>query len=59
MSSYKKEVKILFLFMEIFLLSLVVQMQTCGELVTEIEVKPDGSWRAKAEGYLRQWHLPH
>ncbi|KAH0661419.1 hypothetical protein KY284_026350 [Solanum tuberosum] len=35
------------------------QMKTCGELVTEIEVKPDGSWRAKAEGDLRQWHLPH
>ncbi|KAG5598977.1 hypothetical protein H5410_030347 [Solanum commersonii] len=35
------------------------QMQTCGELATEIEVKPDGSWRAKAEGDLRQWHLPH
>ncbi|KAJ8557667.1 hypothetical protein K7X08_003292 [Anisodus acutangulus] len=33
------------------------QLQTCGELVTEIEVKPDGCWRAKAQGALGQWHL--
>ncbi|XP_009601717.1 E3 SUMO-protein ligase SIZ1-like isoform X2 [Nicotiana tomentosiformis] len=40
------------------------QLRTCGEEVTEIEVKPDGSWRAKAEGDRRnlgdlgRWHLP-
>ncbi|MCD7469566.1 hypothetical protein HAX54_008679, partial [Datura stramonium] len=40
------------------------QLQTCGEEVAEIEVKPNGSWRAKAEGDRRslgdlgRWHLP-
>uniref|UniRef100_A0A0V0IXN1 Putative E3 SUMO-protein ligase SIZ1-like n=1 Tax=Solanum chacoense TaxID=4108 RepID=A0A0V0IXN1_SOLCH len=40
------------------------QLQTCGEEVSEIEVKPNGSWRAKAEGDRRsigdlgRWHLP-
>ncbi|MCD7450377.1 hypothetical protein HAX54_005720 [Datura stramonium] len=34
------------------------QLQNCGAVVTEIEVKPDGSWRAKALGDLGQWHLP-
>ncbi|KAL8057559.1 hypothetical protein ABFS82_04G191500 [Erythranthe guttata] len=40
------------------------KMQTCAEDVSDIEVKPDGSWRAKAEGDRRaigelgQWHLP-
>ncbi|KAI3511753.1 hypothetical protein L1887_18910 [Cichorium endivia] len=40
------------------------KMLNCGEDVTEIEVKPDGSWRAKSEddrkslGELGQWHLP-
>ncbi|XP_075519888.1 E3 SUMO-protein ligase SIZ1 isoform X2 [Primulina tabacum] len=40
------------------------QMRTCGEDVTEIEVKPDGSWRVKADGDCRGlgelglWHLP-
>ncbi|KAL3354558.1 hypothetical protein AABB24_018955 [Solanum stoloniferum] len=40
------------------------QMRSCGEDVTEIEVKPDGSWRAKTEsdrrslGDLGRWHLP-
>ncbi|KAK4367218.1 hypothetical protein RND71_015098 [Anisodus tanguticus] len=40
------------------------QLRTYGEEVTEIEVKPDGSWRAKAEGDRRslgdlgRWHLP-
>ncbi|KAJ0978220.1 hypothetical protein J5N97_013694 [Dioscorea zingiberensis] len=36
-------------------------MRSCGEDVTEIDVKPDGSWRAKSEGesrVLAQWHLP-
>ncbi|PIN00736.1 hypothetical protein CDL12_26761 [Handroanthus impetiginosus] len=38
-------------------------MQNCEEDVTNIEVKPDGSWRAKAEGNynlgdLGLWHLP-
>lgn len=41
------------------------KMRSCGEDVTEIEVKPDGSWRVKAEndrrvlGDLTQWHLPN
>ncbi|KAL5581207.1 hypothetical protein UlMin_013649 [Ulmus minor] len=42
------------------------KMRGCGEDVTEIEVKPDGSWRAKAKseserrdlGDLWQWHSP-
>ncbi|XP_057479903.1 E3 SUMO-protein ligase SIZ1-like isoform X2 [Actinidia eriantha] len=37
------------------------KMQNCGEDVTEIEVKPDGSWRAKVESYLGDlglWHFP-
>lgn len=37
------------------------QVQDCGEDITEIDVKPDGSWRIKS-GYqfknLEQWHLP-
>ncbi|KAL3334204.1 hypothetical protein AABB24_030783 [Solanum stoloniferum] len=39
-------------------------LQTCGEEVSEIEVKPNDSWRAKAEGDQRsigdlgRWHLP-
>ncbi|KAK9079078.1 hypothetical protein SSX86_000748 [Deinandra increscens subsp. villosa] len=39
-------------------------MRNCEEDITEIEVKPDGSWRVKAEngqkslGQLGQWHLP-
>lgn len=36
-------------------------MQSCGEDTTEIEVKPDGSWRVKSDNErrdLRQWHLP-
>lgn len=41
-------------------------MRHCGEDTTEIEVKPDGSWRAKAKaeserrelGDLAIWHLP-
>ncbi|KAL3750912.1 hypothetical protein ACJRO7_011832 [Eucalyptus globulus] len=41
-------------------------MRNCGEDVTEIEVKPDGSWRVKTKteserrdlGNLSQWHLP-
>ncbi|XP_058204682.1 E3 SUMO-protein ligase SIZ1-like isoform X3 [Rhododendron vialii] len=36
-------------------------VQDCGEDITEIDVKPDGSWRIKS-GYqfknLEQWHLP-
>lgn len=46
-------------------LNYLLQMQNCGEDVAEIEVKPDGSWRAKAEGGDRRglgefglWHLP-
>lgn len=40
-------------------------MRNCGEDVTEIEVKPDGSWRVKAEkgqkslGELGEWHKPN
>ncbi|XVE79080.1 hypothetical protein DITRI_Ditri14bG0028700 [Diplodiscus trichospermus] len=42
------------------------KMRNCGEDITEIEVKPDGSWRAKAKsenecrelGDLAQWHFP-
>ncbi|KAK1435158.1 hypothetical protein QVD17_00918 [Tagetes erecta] len=43
---------------------ITAKMHNCGEDVTEIEVKPDGSWRVKAEidqkslGQLGQWHLP-
>ncbi|XP_074571337.1 E3 SUMO-protein ligase SIZ1-like isoform X2 [Curcuma longa] len=36
-------------------------LQNCGEDVTEIDVKPDGSWRVKNEGVctsLSKWHLP-
>ncbi|XWS73739.1 hypothetical protein CRYUN_Cryun02cG0154500 [Craigia yunnanensis] len=42
------------------------KMRNCGEDITEIEVKPDGSWRPKAKsenerrelGDLAQWHSP-
>ncbi|KAE8677227.1 E3 SUMO-protein ligase SIZ1 [Hibiscus syriacus] len=42
------------------------KMRNCGEDITEIEVKPDGTWRAKAKsenerrelGDLAQWHSP-
>ncbi|KAL6508826.1 SUMO ligase siz1 [Orobanche hederae] len=41
------------------------KMRKCGEDVAEIEVKPDGSWRAKGEGGDRRalgelglWHSP-
>ncbi|KAF8369573.1 hypothetical protein HHK36_032399 [Tetracentron sinense] len=40
--------------------NLVGQMRYCGEDVTEIDVKPDGSWRAKIENEhrdLAEWHL--
>ncbi|XP_020579589.1 E3 SUMO-protein ligase SIZ1 isoform X2 [Phalaenopsis equestris] len=36
-------------------------MQNCGEDVNEIDVKPDGSWRAKISSDIKdllQWHLP-
>lgn len=44
----------------------LVQMRHCGEDVTEIEVKPDGSWRVKTKSEserrdpsdLCQWHNP-
>ncbi|KAG6415415.1 hypothetical protein SASPL_122826 [Salvia splendens] len=41
------------------------KMQNCGEDAAEIEVKPDGSWRVKAEndhrvlGELGLWHSPN
>ncbi|XP_018446888.2 E3 SUMO-protein ligase SIZ1 isoform X2 [Raphanus sativus] len=36
------------------------KMKHCEEDVTEIEVKPDGSWRVKSkkQSELSQWHLP-
>ncbi|KAK4763333.1 hypothetical protein SAY86_009101 [Trapa natans] len=42
-------------------------MRHCGEDVTEIDVKPDGSWRVKTKsesergevGDLSHWHLPN
>ncbi|KAL7174448.1 hypothetical protein ACSBR2_033661 [Camellia fascicularis] len=40
------------------------KMRNCGEDVADIEVKPDGCWRAKAEsdrrelGDLGMWHFP-
>lgn len=42
------------------------KMRQCGEDMTELEVKPDGSWRVKSKneserrelGDLSQWHLP-
>ncbi|XP_075105369.1 LOW QUALITY PROTEIN: uncharacterized protein LOC107763176 [Nicotiana tabacum] len=34
------------------------QLRTCGEKVAEVEIKPDGSWRTKADGDLGHWHLP-
>lgn len=36
-------------------------MRNCGEDMTEINVKPDGSWSAKTRGEysdLAQWHFP-
>nr|WDV57328.1 SIZ1c [Ipomoea batatas] len=41
------------------------KLRNCEEDVAEIEVKPDGSWRAKVEGDINslgdlgQWHLPN
>ncbi|GAA0156294.1 ubiquitin-protein ligase [Lithospermum erythrorhizon] len=41
------------------------KLQHCAEDITEIEVKPDGSWRAKREedrrdlGEIGMWHLPN
>ncbi|GAB2285091.1 SUMO ligase siz1, variant 2 [Dionaea muscipula] len=40
---------------------ITTMMRSCGEDSTEIEVKPDGSWRVKGESErrdLRQWHFP-
>ncbi|KAG8064235.1 hypothetical protein GUJ93_ZPchr0004g38613 [Zizania palustris] len=36
-------------------------IQSCGDDVSEIDVKPDGSWRVKGGAELKgltQWHLP-
>lgn len=44
---------------------ITTKLKNCGEDVTEIEVKPDGSWRVKMDGDrislgdLGQWHLPN
>ncbi|XP_024011478.1 E3 SUMO-protein ligase SIZ1 isoform X2 [Eutrema salsugineum] len=45
---------------------ITTKMKHCDEEVTEIEVKPDGSWRVKSKkeserrelGELSQWHAP-
>lgn len=45
---------------------ILVQLRHCGEDVTEIEVKPDGSWRVRTKneserrdlGNLAYWHFP-
>ncbi|KAI3919698.1 hypothetical protein MKW92_032269 [Papaver armeniacum] len=40
---------------------ITAMMGRCGEDVTEIDVKPDGSWRAKNDREhldLAQWHFP-
>ncbi|XP_075090185.1 uncharacterized protein LOC107780673 isoform X2 [Nicotiana tabacum] len=34
------------------------QLRTCGEKVAEVEIKPDGSWGAKADGDVGHWYLP-
>jgi hypothetical protein len=39
----------------------MIQIQSCGDNTTEIDVKPDGSWRVKGGSELQelaQWHLP-
>ncbi|RZS13688.1 hypothetical protein BHM03_00045312 [Ensete ventricosum] len=35
-------------------------LHNCADVVNEIDVKPDGSWRIKNEefSYLSKWHLP-
>ncbi|XP_077233010.1 E3 SUMO-protein ligase SIZ1-like isoform X2 [Tasmannia lanceolata] len=40
---------------------ITTKMLGCGEDVNEIDVKPDGSWRARNESErrdLKQWHFP-
>ncbi|XP_050386175.1 E3 SUMO-protein ligase SIZ1-like [Argentina anserina] len=40
---------------------ITTMMRICGEDITEVNVKPDGSWSAKTKGEFRdlaQWHLP-
>ncbi|KAF8403052.1 hypothetical protein HHK36_011146 [Tetracentron sinense] len=37
---------------------ITTMMRSCEEDVTEIDVKPDGSWRAKNEKDLAQWRFP-
>ncbi|XVE68950.1 hypothetical protein DITRI_Ditri09bG0111000 [Diplodiscus trichospermus] len=38
---------------------ITTMMQLCGEDVTDIEVKPDGSWTVKGElSDLGKWHFP-
>ncbi|XP_062156490.1 E3 SUMO-protein ligase SIZ1-like isoform X2 [Alnus glutinosa] len=40
---------------------IVTMMRHCGEDITEINVKPDGSWSAKTRGEysdLEKWHFP-
>ncbi|XP_031279864.1 E3 SUMO-protein ligase SIZ1-like isoform X1 [Pistacia vera] len=41
---------------------ITTMMQNCGEDITDIEVKPDGSWAVKTKGEpsdLAKWHLPN
>jgi E3 SUMO-protein ligase PIAS1 len=38
-----------------------MQIKSCGDDTSEIDVKPDGSWRVKGRAELKdltQWHLP-
>jgi E3 SUMO-protein ligase PIAS1 len=40
---------------------LAIQIKSCGDDTSEIDVKPDGSWRVKGRAELKdlkQWHLP-
>jgi hypothetical protein len=39
----------------------MIQIQSCGDDTTEIDVRPDGSWRVKGGPELKElakWHLP-
>lgn len=38
--------------------NLLGQIWHCGEDITEVDVKPDGSWRTKKECEFAQWHFP-
>jgi len=39
----------------------VIQIKSCGDDTSEIDVRPDGSWRVKGRAELKdliQWHQP-